>query len=156
MKRNLTSLAACALAIGLIAAGCGSSNDNSTSTSSLTKAQWIAKADAICQQGNQEINTAGKQLFGNQQAPPSQADQEKFASDTLVPNIQKQIDDIRALGAPSGDEDQVNAILDAAQKGVDQAKANPSLLTEQGSGQDPFAGANKLATQYGMKVCGQD
>ena len=59
MKLNAFVVVA-VLAAGAIATGCGSSDDNgdSTTTASLTKAEWIAKADAICRQGNQQINQA--------------------------------------------------------------------------------------------------
>ena len=158
MKPNLTLLAAGAVTVGLFAAGCGGGSDNSTSTSSstssLTKTEWIAKADAICKQGNQEINAAAHQTFQKGQKP-NQAEQEKFATDSVVPSIQNQVDSIKALGAPAGQETQVNTILDSAQKSLDQAKSNPALLTDQGGkGQDPFAETNQLAKQYGLKVCG--
>ena len=43
-------------------------------------------------------------------------------TDTLVPNVQGQIDDISALGIPEGDQDTVNPI-EASQKMADAAKA---------------------------------
>jgi hypothetical protein len=147
MKLNVFAVVAL-LAAGAIATGCGSSdgNSDSTTTASLTKAEWIAKADAICKQGNQEINQATKQFQGK----PTQAQFDQFATDTLAPSVQKQVDQIRALSAPGGNEAQVNAILDAAEADVNKVKANPSSI--QG---DPFADANKLARAYGLKVCGQ-
>jgi hypothetical protein len=135
------------LAAGAIATGCGSSDDD-TSTASLTKAEWIAKADAICQQGNQEINQAAKQQFGNQK--PTAAEVQQFATGTALPNTQSQVDQIKALGAPSGDEDQVNKILDTVQADIDKAKAAGDIENS------TFADGNALAKQYGLKVCGQD
>jgi hypothetical protein len=85
---------------------------------------------------------------------PSQATQEKFATDTIIPNVQQQIDGIEALTPPSGDESQVKAITDAAQSALDKAKSDPTLLTDQGIGADPFAQANKLADAYGLDKCG--
>ena len=59
---------------------------------------------------------------------------------------------LQALPPPSGDEAQVQAIISAAQQGLDKLKADPSLITA--SGQDnPFAEANKLAKQYGLTAC---
>jgi hypothetical protein len=49
----------------------------------------------------------------------------------------------------------VNAIVTAAQSALDEAKQDPSLLTNQG-GSDPFAQANKLANAYGLTKCGSD
>jgi len=75
-------------------------------------------------------------------------------TDSVIPNIQNQVDAVRALTPPSGDEDQVKSFLDAAQQALDKAEADPSLFFE-GSQNDPFAKANKLASDYGLKVCGQ-
>jgi hypothetical protein len=59
---------------------------------------------------------------------------------------------IEALPAPSGDTEQVDAIVSAAQQGLDELKADPSLITAEGQ-DNPFAEANKLAKQYGLTAC---
>ena len=153
-----------AMVAGLIVlAGCGGGDDTSSTSAgasgtsgeqgaSLTKSEFLAQGNAICENGNQEIQAAGKKLF-TQSQPPSAAEQEKFATDTLIPSIQEQIDGIKALTPPAGDEDQVNAITDAAQSALDKAKADPALLTDQGGQSDPFAEANKLANAYGLDKC---
>jgi hypothetical protein len=149
MKRIPVLLLGSVLAAALIAAGCGGGDDNSdTTTTSLTKAAWIAKADAICQQGNQEIEQAAKQQFGNQQ--PTAAEVQDFGTGTALPATQTQVDKIRALGAPSGDEDQVNKLLDTVQADIDKAKAVGDVEDS------TFADGNALAKQYGLQVCGQD
>ncbi len=154
MKRNLTLMAGAALAVGLIAAGCGSDGNDDASSSTgteasaaLTKAEFVTQADAICQQGNDELDAATASFDKN----TSQAEFEAFATDTLAPNVQSQVDQIDALVPPAADQEQVDAILSAAQDGVDQIKADPGAL-ENG---DPLAKANKLAADYGLKVCGQ-
>jgi hypothetical protein len=146
MKRNALWLLGLAAVAALVVAGCGGGDDDSTSTSSLAKPAWIAKADAICQQGNQEIEQAANEQFGQ----PSDEQVQQFTSETVVPSVQRQIDQIRDLGAPSGDEDQVNEILDTVQADIDKAKSATTLPD------DPFADGNALATKYGLKVCGQD
>jgi hypothetical protein len=148
MKLRATLALTAVLALGVIAAGCGGGDDSDTTTTVLTKPAWIAKADAICQQGNQEIEQAAQQQFGNQR--PTAAEVQQFATGTALPNTQSQIDKIRALGAPSGDEDQVNHILDTVQAEIDTAKAAGDIEDS------TFAEGNSLAKQYGLKVCGQD
>ena len=149
-RRNTAWLLGLCLMAASVAAGCGSSSsDNSTSTASLTKAEWIAKADAICQAGNAETNAAGKQQFGNQK--PSQAQIQQFATATIIPNVESQIAKIQALGAPAGDEQQVNTLISTAKADVEKAKSDPSLVTQGNA----FAEANRLAQQYGLKVCGK-
>jgi hypothetical protein len=152
------------LIAGLILAGCGGGDDSSTTAgasgtsgtqgAALSKSEFLAQGNGICEKGDKEINTEAKKIFTQGQAP-SQATQEKFVTDTVIPNIQGQIDAISALSPPSGDEDQVQAIVDAAQSALDKAKSDPSLLTDQGGGQsDPFAEANQLASAYGLDKCG--
>jgi hypothetical protein len=149
MKRIPLWLLGSVLVVALIGAGCGGGDDdNSTTTVSLAKPAWIVRADAICKQGNQQINQAANQTFGNQE--PNEAQVRQFQSDTVLPSVQSQIDQIKALGAPSGDEDQVNKILDTVQADIDKAKS--SGVVENSA----FADGNALAKQYGLKVCGSD
>ena len=139
MRSKLTWIAACALALGLIAAGCGGDdgNDDSTEgtgtggTETLTKAEFIAQADAICKESNKQIEKAGKEIGESSSA----AEVDAFAADTVAPAIQSQLDGIEALGAPTGDEAQITAILDAAQADITRSsiRANglcPSAVIE--------------------------
>jgi hypothetical protein len=149
MKHNALWLLGLAAVTALVVAGCGGGGDDSTSTSSLAKPAWIAKADAICKQGNQEIEQSANAQFGKQDQQPTDEQIQQFTNETVIPSVQRQIDQIRDLGAPSGDEDQVNEILDTVQADIDKAKSATTLPD------DPFADGNALATQYGLKVCGQ-
>jgi hypothetical protein len=149
MKRNALLLLGLAAVTALVAAGCGGGDDDDSTTTSLAKPAWIAKADAICQQGNQEIEQRANEQFGTSGQEPTDEQIQQFTNETVIPGVQSQIDQIRDLGAPSGDEDQVNEILDTVQADIDKAKSATTLPDE------PFADGNALATQYGLKVCGQ-
>jgi hypothetical protein len=115
------------LAVALAAAGCGGDNSDSTSTATITKTEFVAKANAVCAAGNK--------------AKPS------------VANIQGQIDSVRALGAPSGDEATVTKMLDTAQADLDTVKGNPALLNGKS---DPFKDFAALAHPYGLTQCAPD
>jgi hypothetical protein len=147
MKLNAILAVAIALALGGIAAGCGgSSDDNSTSTTAaISKADFLAQGNQICKQGNDEINTAGKQL-GNS---VNEQQLEDFAANTVVPSIQKQIDGIKALGAPAGEEAQVNQLVSTAQADLDKLKADPSQIKDDGL----FKDANQQANTIGLTEC---
>jgi hypothetical protein len=169
MFSRITMLLALALATGLIAAGCGDDDDDTATTTSsptttagatgatgatgepLSKDEFITQADAICKAGDKKIDAAAQETFSGGQ--PSQAEQEQFVTEDVVPNIQEQIDGLRALTPPEGDEEEVSAILDSAQDAIDQTEADPGALTE--GGDDPFSEANQLAEEYGLEVCGQ-
>jgi hypothetical protein len=166
MRKALMLLMVASLGGAVIAAGCGGDDDDDTTAATtettgatgaagggpLSKEAFVKAADGVCAQGDKEIQREAARTFGNGQ--PSKQEQEDFVTGTVLPNIEAQINGIRALTPPEGDEDQVNAILDAAQQAVDESMDDPSALTQGGGGSDPFAEANELATDYGLTECG--
>lgn len=143
-----------ALIIGVCVAGCGSSSSSSTeSTAAISKAEFIAKGNAVCAKGNKaqeaESNAFIKQ-HGLQNKKPSKAQETELAETVLAPNIQSQIDGVKALGAPSGEEAQVNAALEISQQTLEKVEANPELFF---GNQDPFAAAGKQLHALGLKEC---
>jgi hypothetical protein len=145
--------AALALAAGSIAAGCGGGDDDgetTTTAAALSKEEFLKQGNKICAAGEKRINTEGDKAFGNQR--PSQSELESFATKTAIPILQLEVAGIEALPAPSGDTEQVDAIVSAAQQGLDELEADPSLITAEGQ-DNPFAEANKLAKQYGLTAC---
>lgn len=139
-----------------IVAGCGSSSGDETS--SLTKAQFVAQADAICKKGNAEIESEAEAFQEKnglgENDEPSKAQQAEVSETILAPNVKNQAEEIRALGAPSGDEDEISAMLDSLDEGVEEIEANPQGPFEANQ-PNPFGPANKIAKEYGLKVCGQ-
>jgi hypothetical protein len=137
------------LSVGLVLAACGSSNSSTTSTTAaLTKSEFLKKGNAICKKGNQQINQAAKAIFPPKQKPTS-AQRNKFAA-AAETSIQSQINQLRALGAPSGDQAKVTAMLATSQANLNKVKQNPALFT---SNQHLFAPAAKLLHAYGLTVC---
>ena len=140
-----------ALAVSMLAlAACGGGDDTSATTDTtqgtpLTESDFASQGNAICAAGNEDIQ-AGAADLGQK---PSQADIESFATDTLVPSIQDQINQLSALGAPEGETEQVDAFLTDAQDTLDQLKDDPSLAAQN----DLFADVNKQATALGLTEC---
>lgn len=150
--RTIGVLVACA-AIGLGAAGCGGDDENSTAEGAapaLSKEDFISQADQICTDGNDAIDAAGQEQFASGQ--PTDEELKQFFLDTVLPKIGDEVDQIRALGVPEGDEDEVTALLDSADQAVEAGMADPESLT---GNSDPFAESNELATDYGLEVCGK-
>ena len=140
---------ATALLVGLAATGCGSSSSSTsttTSTTATTKAEFLVKANAICTVGNKTLNKVGAKLGKS----PSQAQITAAVKTVYVPSIQAQINGIKALGAPSGDEATVTSMLDLAQADLNKVKADPTLLFGK---TDPFANFAKVAHPYGLTRC---
>lgn len=145
-RRPLTGASALAatLALGLVVAGCGSTGKSSTTTA-LSKPQFLARANAICAQGNQRL-AAPDQALGKQ---PGKAQITTFVSSAFAPDIQGQIDGLRALAAPPADQAVVSNMLDVAQTDLDKIKSNPALL----AGGAGFADFARLAHPYGLTAC---
>ena len=137
---------AATLTVGLIAAGCGSTSKttNASTTAALSKPEFLAQGNAICAQGNQTLGAAEKAL-GKQ---PSEAQFKAYVADTFAPTVQKQIDGIRALAAPTGDQASITNMLGVAQTELNQVKRNPVMLNEK-----TFVSFAKLAHPYGLSAC---
>ncbi len=144
-----------ALVVGVWVAGCGSSN-NSTSTettAAISKAEFVAKGNAVCVKGEKaqeaEINAYVKK-HGLENKKPSKAQEAELVETVLVPNIQSQIDGVTALGAPSGEEQQVSSALELSQQTLEKIEANPELAF---GNNDTFAAAGKQLHALGLKEC---
>jgi hypothetical protein len=154
-SRGAVAGIAVTVAVGLVGAGCGSSSSTTASTAAkpaLTKAQFLAQGNAICAQGNQKSAAAAKALekvVGNH--APTQAQITAYVNGVFVPLIQTQIDQIKALGAPSGEQATVTRMLDVAQTDLNTVKSNPAALVSNNS--HPFANFAQLAHGYGLTAC---
>jgi hypothetical protein len=155
VSKRLTVLFAGVLAIGLVAAGCGSSDDGGgVTTSSLTKAQFIEQADTICDRAGDEIE-AEVESYANENGidvnrEPTDEQKEEIVVEVIVPNVEGQAEEIAALGAPSGEEDQVGEIVEtAAAETADDP--GPVINGKEGA----FADVNKLAQDFGLTACGE-
>ena len=136
------------LAVALVAAGCGSGGSGSSTTAALSKADFVAQANAICSNGNKATNAAGAQLHKGM----SDAQMAAVVNKSFVPAVQSQIDAIKALGAPAGDESTVSRMLSLAQADLNEVKADPSLITKSSQ----FADFAKVAHPYGLTSCAPD
>lgn len=135
----------------LLLAGCGSGGaDTSETTATLTKAQYIKQADAICSKAEkrQLKLVVSFQKLNLKQTPSSELRLVKFAG---IPPLGKQVEELAALAPPATGAKQASAFIKAFEAGVAEAEKNPALLLE--LNKDPFAKARALAGSYGFKVC---
>jgi hypothetical protein len=169
--RGLAPVLLCAAAL---VAGCGGGDDDSDSTSSttpaptstaagapaatdssassdegLSKEEFIAEADEICTESDKEIQTAVVEKLGA--ATASTEDLTDMIATVYIPGREDQLEQIRALGTPAGDNGELEEVLSAFDEGIADLKANP--VPEGNSG--TLAEAVRLAKRYGFKACGQ-
>ncbi len=158
MNKALLAAAAALVAVAALVTGCGGGDDTTDATVTLTKAEFIKQGDAICKEGNAEIE-AGFEDFAEandipQNQEPSKTQGVEIVKSVIVPGVKQQAEEIRALGAPEGEEEQVEDLLDSLDAAVAEAEEDPEALFEENS--DPFADANQQATDYGFEVCGEE
>lgn len=157
MSKLLTAAAAAAVLAALVA-GCGGGDETTDETVTLTKVEFIKQGDAICQAGNKEIEEGFEEFAKENNLPenkePSKEQGVELVETVLLPNIQQQGEELRELGAPEGDEEQVEEILDSLDEAVAEGEDDPESLFSGDT--DPFGKPNQMASDYGFKVCGEE
>lgn len=113
-----------------------------------TRAAFLKAGNAICSRATRRMDRVGMTFFKSP-GQPTRAETIAFARKVAVPTAQAELDQLRALRPPKGDEARVKAILDASQAAVDKVRANPSLLV----GDNGSDRANRLARAYGLTAC---
>ncbi len=139
------------LATGALAAGCGGSDDSSTTTA-LSQSEFVAGATAICKPANEQIEAAADKILGSGSRPTPQ-EFEQFVTSAVIPQTQAVIDEFKGLTPPSDQAQIYDALIEELQSTNDQLKADPERPLAQGN---PFAKSNQLATQAGLDVCAAD
>jgi hypothetical protein len=160
VSKPFIALLAALAAISMIVAGCGGGGDSSTdstASSSLTKSEFLKQGNAICAKGEKELSEKFDKFAEeenlSENKPPTEAQLAKASEEFFLPIITEQVEGIRALGPPSGEEQQVDEVLTAAEEGIEKAEEDPASLANEK--EDPFAEANELANEYGLVKCGE-
>ena len=156
-RPNLTAVVpiAALLLAALVVAGCGSSSSTTTTTTAISKAEFVAKGNAICIAGQKAQNIAFEAFakrHGLKNKEPTKAQKVEIVETVFVPNIQHQISAVKALGSPSGEEQQVEEALKTSQQALEKAEANPELLFAK---QSPFHEAGQQLHAVGLTKCAQ-
>jgi hypothetical protein len=151
--------------------GCGG-DDATVTTGPLvpSKPDYISQADGLCAFYQDRIERTGREQLGLQAKDfrvlpsgrivfrpgrrPSDAELEAFVEEVALPNLRGQLDELRALTPPAGDQARVEATYDAAGRAIESLAANPGAVTDSARTARLFAPALRSARAYGFKVCG--
>lgn len=148
MKQWALILAVAALALAAITAGCGESESEGSDT--VSKAEYVKRADAICLKLNKD--TSAKYGALNQRGRPlTAAEQREATKSVYLANLQKRLDELQQLPMPEGQEEKVSALYAALQEGIRNATAQKAIAFTNTYGF--FAKANKLAKELGFEYC---
>jgi hypothetical protein len=140
-------------------AGSGSSSESSSggppvTTSSLSKAEFIKKATVACELERKNLVTEVTDFMseGLKEGKNEKALIASMAKVVMVPTVEAEMDAIRTIGVPAGDEDEIEAILATEQGGIEEVKQLKSAddLEEI---EDHFTEATKKFRAYGFEAC---
>lgn len=170
LKIGLVAVAA----IAVLAMGCGSSDDSQSATdsvggstasgegagmprqeiatSSLSRDEFVKQANRACSQaraGSLEEVAAYEKSHRSEGLPQAVLSENAIKTVTLS-ITETEIDALRRLGAPEGDEEEIKAIITALEKSSSEAK-NPAVGYREVS--DKFADVNKKLQAYGLARC---
>ena len=134
--------------------GCGSSS-GADGTSPLTKAQFLKRGNAICAKGGREINEAYEEFSRKHIAggkTPSKALLDEAAAEIVLPVREREVRLLRALAAPSGQEQHVDMMLSAWEEGIEKGEEAPNSLRKAGP-EYAFYKSYSMGIDYGLTKC---
>ena len=158
MRRTLLVLVLLSAGLALLASGCG--DDSSTAedaSASLTKEQFVKRADAYCTRGYKaqaRAMEAYAKKNGLNFTEPTQAEREKINTAVVLGFVRRKIEFFESLPAPEGDEKEVRQMIESMERGLEQSERNPASLAKPYE-PEPFTDTRHLTAEYGPYVCGQ-
>ncbi|MDQ3759891.1 MAG: hypothetical protein M3331_08135 [Actinomycetota bacterium] len=147
--------AGCLVFLSVAFASCGGEDEEGgfspVVSEPLSKVEFLQQADQICASTESQIEAAADDLLTGKGDPPPE-EVERVALDLVVPALETEVSAIGALGAPEGDEEKVQAILDATEAGIAEIEADPRALLD--GVPESLQEAEQLAREYGSRQCG--
>jgi hypothetical protein len=163
------------VASALLLAACGGDDDGgdvTTDPAALvpSKRDYIVQADTICGQAEQAIETEaevrlgigasdfrltpqGEIVFKSGRRPGDERIR-RFGTEVVTPTLRDQVERLRALTPPRGDEAEVAAIYDRAERGIERLAADPEAFSDAATVRRSLNEARSLGRRYGFFECG--
>lgn len=151
-RSTMLLVATCAMAV--MAGGCGGEGEDRLSTSSLTKAQFVKRANTVCGDERAKVLTriaAYQEEDGTPGGGEGTAAYDTMAEAVLLPTFNKELDAVTALGAPVGEEEKLEEIVSAQREAI-YAAAERTTETYQ-EVERSFTRASELMWDYGLSRC---
>lgn len=155
MNRPFLATLAVLMALAVIVVGCGGGGETTgITTVASSKAEVIKKGDAICKKANEQNEVEASNFAKAHDFDPEGASKpqlEQLVEKVLVPSLNQQAEELGQLGAPEGDQEQIEAIIVALEAAAEEIEDEPSLAFEAKVLNKP----SRLAAKYGFTVCGE-
>jgi hypothetical protein len=126
-----------------------SESDTSVSASSLSKPAFVKQANKICAVGAQKALG-----FTPKDTQASEAEYTaEWIEVAIGPSFQDVVDQIVELGAPAGDEEQVEAFVGSLQEAVDELEGDPDSYSSIQDVEKTLVQASDEARAYTLTRC---
>ena len=118
-----------------------------------SKAEFVTAANALCTKWQRQAQTKLTALFKSASAEGSkQAAMQRIVEKAIAPTMEAEAEGLRALGAPQGEEEEVEAVAAAIEAVVDEARQDPTAFVTDANA---FKSAEHAARAYGIGACGR-
>lgn len=155
--------AVCVLAVtGCGGGGSDSGSGDETSASPPSKAAFVKSADAICAEGQKKVEAGFTDYLAKNgmtklnEPGESNVELKEHAIALMetvgIPVLSQQIDELKALEAPSQSKTKAAEFIAYAEEGIEAGESNPYLLYT--SVDKLLAKSDKIAQELGFQVCG--
>ena len=156
MLRSASAFAGLSAGLALaLVAGCGGGESrDETGYAPLVarapgKVEFLREAERICHSTNARVEAAADELARFRDPPPAEV--RRVVISVAIPALEAEVRAIGAIGAPPGDEREVNAIIAATEAGIEELRADPQIVVD---GPPPaLRRAGRLARAYGSREC---
>lgn len=146
MHRNIAIFALSLIAIVPLATGCGSSDGDS-----IDKETFVQRAEVICKKASGRLAAKTKaQAQEEFNTSPTQS-AIRIITTIAAPVLEVELRELRALGLPSEDREQVESFLTSLQQSVASAKSKPVAFANGSS--PPYEAAELASQRLGMPAC---
>lgn len=141
----------------LAVTGCGGGGDGGgdSGEETVSKAVFIREADAACkkagEQGSKELKAFLAKHKLEKGKEPNNVQLTELGKEVLLPLLKQQRDDFKAIGTPRGDQDEIELLIEALEEAIENLEKTPTLA---GSSKNLLTKVDRIALQYGFKVCG--
>jgi hypothetical protein len=148
-------LAIClAVAISALVGGCGGEEDGRGGGSASSDAQFLAEANAVCERENAGLAEEVSDFVARRKAAelPRGMLYAALAHTVLLPRVERQLEAIRALGLPRGEEERIGEMLFAEQIAIDEL-ATSARIRAFAAIEREFAESARMLRAYGLTSC---
>lgn len=139
------------LALVAMASACGGSSE-----STISKAQFIKRADAICEKTNKvqlaAMEKAAKlteKTLGVKIEQLSEKQQEEAVVGAVLPAVPREVEELEALPLPEGSEEEAEQIIQGIAGAAREVKPGDRIDELE----ETFAAINKRLAKFGFKRC---